>query len=107
MPLRVPRRGRGCTPRQNSVVAELAPQHVQDEAALFVEVAVEEIDRRLVVPADDGPLVAAVRLAEVRVDVAGDAVLVLVAAEAVLALDVLEVRREALVEPARATSRGT
>ena len=41
------------------VVAQLVAQHVQDAAALFVEVAVEDVDRLLVLPADHRPLVAA------------------------------------------------
>src|SRR5262249_42180226 len=81
-------------------VAELGPEDVEDEAALLVEVAVEEIDRKVVVLADDRADVAARRLAEVRVLILLHAVLVLVAAEALLAVDVLEVGREAFVEPA-------
>ena len=61
---------------------------------------VEQIERRVVVLAHDGPAVPAVRLAHVRVEVHLEAVLVLVATEVLLAPDVLEERREALVEPA-------
>ena len=73
---------------------------MEDEAALLVEVAVEEIERRVVVLADDRPPVAAVRLAHVRLEIALEAVVVLVAPEVLLAPDVLEERREPLVEPA-------
>ncbi len=87
------------TPLQKSGVAQLRAERVQDEAALLVEVAVEQIERRVVVLADDGAPVAPVRLADVRVEVALEAVVVLVAAEVLLAPDVLEERREPLVEP--------
>ena len=49
------------------LVAELGAEHVQDEPALLVEVAIEDVDRRVVVLADDGPAVAAVGLAEVGI----------------------------------------
>ena len=40
-------------------VAELGAEHVEHEAALLVEVPIEDVDRRLVVLADDRPAVAA------------------------------------------------
>jgi hypothetical protein len=51
---------------------------VEDTRALLVEVAIEDVDGRLVVLADDGPSIAPVRLADVGI-VALDAVFVLVA----------------------------
>ena len=54
---------------------------MQDEPALLVEVAVEEVERRVVVLAHDGPAVATVGLAHVRLEVRLDAELVLVSAE--------------------------
>ena len=51
-------------------VAELGAEHVEHEPALLVEVPVEEIERRVVVLAHDGAAVAAVRLADVRLEVA-------------------------------------
>ncbi len=86
-------------PEPEQRVSELAAEHVKDGAALLVEVAIEDVDRRLVVLADDGALVAAVGLAEVRVHVALDAVIVLVAAEVGLAVDVLHEGGKTLVEP--------
>jgi hypothetical protein len=80
-------------------VAELAAQEVEHTRALLVEVAIEDVDGRLVVLADDGPSIAPLRLAHVGIHVALDAVFVLVATEAVLPIDVLHERREALVEP--------
>ena len=81
-------------------VAELRAERVQDEAALLVEVTVEEIERRVVVLTDDGAAVAAVRLGHVGVEIALEAERVLVAAQLLLAPDVLEEGREALVQPA-------
>src|SRR5690606_21030966 len=49
-------------------LAELVAQRVQEEAALLVEVAIEDVDRGLVVLADDGPAVAAAALAEVGLE---------------------------------------
>ena len=81
-------------------VAELRAKRVQDETALLVEVAVEEIERRVVVLAHDGPPVAAVSLGHVRVEIAPEAEGVFVATEVLLAPDVLEEGGEAFVEPA-------
>jgi hypothetical protein len=66
---------------------------VEDEPALFVEVRVEEIERRVVILADDGTPVASARLAGVRAEIGLEAVFVLVLAEELLAPDVLEDRR--------------
>ena len=44
--------------RQKRGVAQLVPQHVQDASALLVEVRVEQVDRLVVLPADDGALIA-------------------------------------------------
>src|SRR5262249_1553411 len=93
-------------PRQISVhaleeerVAEVPAEQVQDARALLVKVTIEDVYRRLVVLAHDRALVAAAGLAEVRLHIALDAVVVLVASLVRLAIDVLHERREPLVEP--------
>src|SRR4051812_23148890 len=60
---------------------------------------VEQIERLDVVSADDRPLVARGRFAQIGIDVAGHAVIVLVATEAMLALEMLAESREAFVQP--------
>ena len=79
-------------------VAQLVPQHVEDASALLVEVRVEQVNRLLVLPADDGALIAP-GLGQVTVGVDQQLEVRLVASLGVLAPDVLEVRREALVQP--------
>ena len=79
-------------------VAQLVPQHVEDASALLVEVRVEQVDRLLVLPADDGTLIAP-GLVQVTLGVDQQLEVGLVASLGVLAPDVLEVRREALVQP--------
>ena len=81
-------------------VAELGTEDVQHEAALLVEMAIEEIERRVVVLAHDRAAIAPVRLGQVRREVVFYAVFVLVTAERLLAPHVLHERGEALVEPA-------
>src|SRR6185436_12842692 len=78
----------------------LGSEHVENEAALLVEVAIEEIERRIVVLTHDRPAVTPVRLTEIRREIVPDAVLVLVLAELLLAPHVLHERGEALVQPA-------
>ena len=80
--------------------AELDAQRVEHERALLVEVPIEQIERRVVVLADDRPPVPARRLGEVRGEVDAQAVLQLVDAQVGFAPHVLEIRGEALVEPA-------
>jgi hypothetical protein len=84
---------------EERVVAELAPQQVQDQRAFFVKVAVEQVDRLGVVAANDRPRIAGVRLRQVRLQIALNAMVVFIAAQAVFALDVLEVGGETLVQP--------
>ena len=79
-------------------VAQLVPQHVQDAPAFFVEVRVEQVDRLVVLSADDRTLVAP-RLVQVAVGVDEQLEVGLVAALGVLAPDVLEVGREPFVQP--------
>src|SRR5439155_9931334 len=82
------------------VIAEQAPQHVEDDAAFLIEVAVEEVDWGVVDVADDGPAVIRARLAKVAVELVLESVAVLIEAFVVLVPDQLEGGREAFVEPA-------
>src|SRR5687767_2713149 len=59
-------------------VAELTAERVEHETALLVEVPVEQVERSIVVLADDRAAITAVGLAEVRREVGLDPVLVLV-----------------------------
>src|SRR5438552_2438053 len=81
-------------------IAEKAAQHVQDYAALFVEVTVKEVDLRVVNVANDGPSIATAGFAEVAVDLVEQRVPIVVEAFVVLVPDELEEGREALVQPA-------
>ena len=80
-------------------VAERGAQHVQDEPTFLVEVAIEDVDRRFVILANDGPSVATVGLAEISFEIAAERILVLVFAQLVLEIDVLEEGGEAFVQP--------
>src|SRR5207248_3056059 len=82
------------------LVAELRAEQVEHEPALFVEVPIEQVERRVVVLTDDRPAIAPARLGRVPLEITEEAELVLVAAEIFLAPHVLHERREALVEPA-------
>src|SRR5262249_53771135 len=77
-------------------VAEDAAQHVEDEAALVVEVVIEDVDRLVVEVGGDRAAVAAPILLEVLVAPVEDLHVRLVAAVAPLAPDVLAVGGEAL-----------
>ncbi len=68
-------------------LAELGAQHVEHPAALLVEVAVEDVDRLVVVLADDRPAVLAAVLGEVALGRREDVLARLVLAEVVLAVD--------------------
>src|SRR5512139_557044 len=87
---------------EEHLVSEVVAQHVEDAAALLVEVVIEDVDRLVVELRGDRAAIAARVLAEVRLlpvlelEVGGVAALV------VLAPEVLGVRREALVQPALA-----
>src|SRR5215469_5095257 len=52
---------------KKKIVADLAPEHVQDETALLVEMAIEQLDRRAIAVAHDGPAVAMRVFVEVAV----------------------------------------
>src|SRR5687768_951323 len=60
------------------IVAELRAKHVQDERAFFVEVAIEEIERRVVVLTHHGAAITSAGFSEVGGEIGGDAVLVFV-----------------------------
>ena len=79
-------------------VTQLVAQHVDDAAAFFVQVGVEQVDRLVVLPADDRPLVAP-GLVQVAVGVDEQLQVGLVAPLGVFAPDIFEVGREPLVQP--------
>src|SRR5262249_37867345 len=58
------------------LVAELRPQDVKDEPALFVQVPIEQIERRVVILADDRASIAPARFARVALEIAQEAELV-------------------------------
>ena len=80
-------------------VPELEPQRVDGQPALLVEVAIENVDRSIVIEADDRPPVSRVGLGEIREQIAAQAMFVLVAPVRVFMPNMLEVGREALVQP--------
>src|ERR1700722_17514466 len=80
-------------------VAELRAEHVQDQPPFLIEVAVEKIEWCVVVSTDDRAAIPSVCLGDVRIEIGLHSVEVLVTTELSLAVDVLHVRRKALVQP--------
>ena len=81
-------------------VAEHRADHVEDERPLLVQMAVEEVDRFVIDVVDDRAAVAVAVFAHVDLRVAVQLVAELVDAFVALGKQRLEVRREALVQPA-------
>jgi hypothetical protein len=85
------------TPKQ--LVSKLHSQRVQNEAAFFIEVPIEQIERRVVRRRDDRTPITPGRFSQIRIEIVLHAELVLVAAQMFFTPHVLEIRGEALVQP--------
>src|ERR1700722_19769913 len=81
------------------IVAGDAPQHVQHQAALLVEMPIEQIDRIAITVTYDRAAVMIGVLVEIAFAILPDVPRELVGPEILLAPERLEIRREAFVEP--------
>src|SRR4029077_14252957 len=81
------------------IVAGDAPQHVQNEAALLIQMTIEKLDRRAIAIAYDRPTITVGVVVEIAFAILAHVPCEFVGTEIFLAPECLEVSCEAFIQP--------